>query len=141
MSESALKVYLRGFMVWLVIVCAEALHGTARILLLQPLVGDFRARQISVFTGILIILTIACFFIGWIRAANRTQLMSIGLMWTILTIAFEISLGRLMNLSWERIFSDYDIANGGLMGFGLLTLFFAPLIAAKMGRLRNKLPS
>lgn len=141
MSESCFKVLRRGFLVWLVIVFAELLHGTARILLLQPITGDFRARQISVFTGILIILSIAYFFTGWIRAANRAQLAAVGLIWLILTVAFEISLGRLMNFTWERIFSDYDISNGGLMGFGLFFLLFSPLIAEKLARSRKNLHS
>ncbi len=128
---------LRGLEVWLVIICAEILHGTARVVFLQPLTGDFRARQIGVFTGILIIMGISYFFAGWLRAANPRQLLGVGLLWLVLTAAFEILLGRLMDLSWERIFSDYDLANGGLMPVGLLFLVFAPLIAAK---LRNKFP-
>ena len=122
----------RGFIVWLVIIAAEFLHGTARILLLEPMIGDFRARQISVFTAILIIFAISYAFVGWLRAAGNLQLFLIGLMWLALTIAFEIVLGRLMNLSWERILSDYDIANGGLMPLGLLFLTFAPIIAARL---------
>lgn len=132
MNEGILFILLRGLKVWLVIIGAEILHGTARVILLQPLIGDFRARQLGVFTGILIILAISYLFIGWLRAANNWQLLCVGLLWLGLTAAFEISLGRLLNLSWERIFSDYDIANGGLMGFGLLFLVFAPLIAAKI---------
>lgn len=137
MNEGILFVLLRGLEVWLVIICAEILHGTARVTFLQPLTGDFRARQIGVFTGILIILAVSYLFVGWLRAADRRQLLGVGLLWLVLTAAFEISLGRLMGFSWERIFSDYDLANGGLMPFGLLFLVFAPLIAAK---LRNRFP-
>ncbi|HVE58438.1 MAG TPA: hypothetical protein VNB22_16515 [Pyrinomonadaceae bacterium] len=128
------KILLRGFAVWLAIIAAEFLHGTLRVLFLQPFVGDFRARQISVFTGILIILTISYLCAGWLRAENSLQLFLVGLLWLVLTVAFEISLGRLLNLSWERIFSDYDLRNGGLMPIGLLFLIFAPLIAAKLKR-------
>jgi hypothetical protein len=56
----------------------------------------------------------------------------VGLLWLVLTVGFEILLGRLLNLSWARIFSDYDLRNGGLMPIGLLFLIFAPLIAAKL---------
>lgn len=134
MLNGFFSIFWRGFVVWLIIIFAEFLHGTLRVLLLQPFAGDFRARQISVFTGILIILTISYFFVGWLRASNNSQLFLVGLLWLVLTVAFEISLGRLLNLSWERIFSDYDIRNGGLMPIGLLFLVFAPLIAAKLKR-------
>lgn len=132
MKEKTFQVLRRGFAVWLIIIAAEFVHGTLRILLLEPVVGDFRARQLTVFSGILIILAITRLFIGWMRPLTRARQIYVGLMWTILTVAFEISLGRILNLSWERIFSDYNLANGGLMGFGLLFLFFAPLIAAKL---------
>jgi hypothetical protein len=45
-----------------------------------------------------------------------------------------------MNLSWQRILSDYDLANGGLMGFGLLFMLFAPLIAAKIRKTAARKP-
>jgi hypothetical protein len=135
MRDDFLPVIWRAFSVWLIIVLAESLHGTARVIFLQPVFGDFRARQIAVFSGILIILTIAYFFVGWMRAKNTRQLFFVGLLWVVLTLAFEISLGRLLNLSWTRILSDYDILNGGLMPLGLLFMIFAPLSAAK---LRNK---
>jgi hypothetical protein len=56
----------------------------------------------------------------------------VGAIWVLLTLGFEIVLGRiLMGLTWERIFSDYDIGHGGLMPIGLTIMFFAPLIASR----------
>jgi hypothetical protein len=52
-------VLLRGLVVWVLFMSAEVLHGTARILWLEPLTGDLKARQISVFTGLAIIMAIA----------------------------------------------------------------------------------
>lgn len=47
------------------------------------------------------------------------------------TLVFEIALGRLvLNYSWERMVSDYEIAQGGLMLIGLAVLLFALLITA-----------
>lgn len=128
-------VFIRSLVVWMVFMLAEVLHGTARILLMEPLVGDFRARQISLFTGLAIILAIVIVFIRWISATNTAQLLSVGLLWLGLTIGFEILLGRLvMGLSWERIGSDYNLLQGGLMPIGLLVLTLSPLIAAKVRR-------
>lgn len=115
------------------IICAESLHGTLRVIFLEPLVGDFRARQIAVFTGALIILTISTIFVHWLRAENFRQLLAVGFFWLLLTVAFEILLGHfVMQFSWSRIFSDYDISNGGLMSIGLMFLLFAPLIANEL---------
>lgn len=123
---------VRGFTIWLLIIFAESIHGILRQLFLAPLVGDFTARRISFFTGLLLIFAITYLCIRWIKAASVKSLLAVGVMWMLLTAMFEFGLGRfVMNLSWERIFEDYDISRGGLMGFGLLFMVFAPYIAAK----------
>jgi hypothetical protein len=124
---------LRSLAIWLLIISAEFVHGILRTLFLEPLIGDFQARQISVFVGSLIILTIAYFSVQWIRAKNIQSLIVVGLIWLILTLMFEISLGRFVfGFSWKKILSDYDISKGGLLPFGLIILTLSPLIAYKL---------
>jgi hypothetical protein len=48
-------VYLRALLVWLIIIAVETCHGIARALFIVPLTGDFRARQIGVFIGALLV--------------------------------------------------------------------------------------
>lgn len=123
---------LRGFLVWLAIIFAESFHGTLRQLFLAPLVGDFPARRIAFFTGMALIFLIACLFVRWIHAQNAKQLFAVGLMWAGLTLLFEFGLGFfVLGYSRERMFEDYDVSRGGLMGFGLLFMVFAPWLAAK----------
>jgi hypothetical protein len=124
---------LRAIAIWMLIIFAESVHGTLRELFLAPLVGDFTARRIAFFVGLLLIFGITCFFIRWINAPTVKSLIIVGLMWMILTAAFEFGLGIFVfNYSWERMFEDYNLARGGLMGLGLLFLVFVPLIAAKL---------
>ena len=124
---------LRAIAVWLIIVGVESVHGTLRAIYLAPYVGDFQSRQISVFTGSLLILLVAYLFIRWIRAETIRPLIFVGLLWLALTILFDVSLGRFaLGLSWERLASDYDISHGGLLPFGLIILMLAPLIAARL---------
>jgi hypothetical protein len=111
---------------------AEVIHGTLRTLFLAPFVGDFRARQISVFTGSIIILTIVFFTIRWIGARGKKSLLAIGLAWLCLTLIFEISLGHFVfGFSWQRLGEDYNLSRGGLLPFGLLVLALSPVIAAR----------
>jgi hypothetical protein len=122
---------IKALAIWLVIIFVESIHGVLRSIFLAPLVGDFQARQISVFIGSLLILTIAFFSIRWIRATTVASLIIVGLLWLVLTLLFELSLGRfVLALSWERIASDYDILHGGLLPIGLIFLTLSPLIAA-----------
>jgi hypothetical protein len=123
----------RALVIWLLIIAAEFIHGILRELLLVPIVGDFRARQISVFTGSLMILIISCLFVRWLRADSLRALIGIGLLWLALTLLFELGFGRLiLQLSWQRLLSDYDMRRGGLLPFGLLWLTLSPLLAAKL---------
>jgi len=91
---------LRGFLIWLIIIVVETVHGILRGLLLVQVLGDFFARQVSVFTGSLLIFSVAYVFIHWIRAENKQQLLFVGRLWVLLTVIFELALGRLVfNLS------------------------------------------
>jgi hypothetical protein len=125
-------IFLKGLAVWCVIILAETLHGTIRTLWLAPTIGDLPARQVSFFTGVVLILTIATLFIQWLHA-SYFQLFAVGVLWATLTLLFEIGLGRLiLDYSWEHIWADYNLFQGGLMTFGLVVLIFAPLIATKL---------
>ena len=131
--EPARALLLRGLVVWLCIISVEVCHGIARTVFLAPVVGDFRARQIAVFTGSLLILIIATSFIRWIRPDSARQAVAVGTVWLLLTLAFEIGFGRYVaQASWSRIASDYNMLRGGLLPIGLCVLTAAPLIAAKV---------
>lgn len=124
---------LRGFVVWVVLISAEILHGIARNILFTPLVGDFRARQIGVFTGSIIIFTIAFLCVRWLRASRASELLLVGFLWLFLTISFEVLFGRfVLHYSWERIVSDYNVIDGGFLPFGMAVLTLSPLITGKM---------
>lgn len=122
----------RAFAVWLLLITAEVAQGIVRTLVLTPVVGDFRARQLGVFTGSLLILLITAFTIRWIRARRPRTLLMIGSGWVVLTVAFEVSLGRMLGYSWERLGSDYNVLEGGLLPIGFVIMATSPLIAARL---------
>ena len=127
----------RSLTIWLILICAEIFHGILRAMVLVPIVGEFRSNQIGVFTGSAIILLIAYFTIRWIGPNRPWELLLVGFNWLVLTVAFEVLFGRfVVGLSWERIGSDYNVLNGGLMPLGLLFLLFSPMIASKLSRNR-----
>lgn len=127
------RIVTRSLAVWLVLIAAEIMHGVLRRLVLVPYVGEFRSNQIGVFTGSAIILVIASLTIRWIGANRPSELLTVGIVWLTLTVAFEILFGRfVMGLSWERIAADYNVSQGGLMPLGLLVLLFSPTIVSKV---------
>jgi hypothetical protein len=128
----------RAFAVWLLVILVEVAHGIVRTLLLTPAVGDFRARQIGVFTGSLLILWIATLTIRWIGANRTPTLVWIGVGWVVLTLVFEIGIGRMLGASWERIGSDYNLLEGGLLPLGLAIMALSPLLAARLKGLQGE---
>ncbi|HEX4998983.1 MAG TPA: hypothetical protein VFY29_12210 [Terriglobia bacterium] len=117
----------RAFAVWVVFIVVESINGVFRRLVLESRIGDLSARQVSVFTGSVLILGIAYLLIDWIQARNRRQLAFVGMMWVGLTLTFELGAGRyLFDYSWDRILSDFNLGKGGFLGIGLLVMGLAP---------------
>jgi hypothetical protein len=126
-------IFIRSLLVWLMFILAESLNGTVRNLWLIPAMGDRLAHQIAFVTGSMLIITIATLFIRWLKAQRISQLLGIGLLWLLLTLGFEIGLGRfILGYSWERIAADYNFAQGGLMPIGLFLVLLSPLIATQL---------
>ena len=124
---------LRAFMVWVVIAAAEAFQGSLWVRFLNRRAGDRRARQIGVFCGSGLLLAIAWFGVPWIGADTELRMVGIGLLWLALMLTFHLAFGRLvLQASWDRIISDFDLRRGGLLGIGMLILCAAPLLVAKL---------
>jgi hypothetical protein len=76
---------------------------------------------------------IASLFVRWLQVSRFSQLLYIGVLWLLLTVVFEMVLGRLIfDYSWSQIAADYNLLQGGLMPIGLVLLTLAPFIAAKI---------
>lgn len=117
---------------------AETVHGILRTLYLVPLVGDFRARQICTFTGAAILIAIAYRSHNWIDARTRSHQLVIGALWLILTVCFEISIGRFVaGRPWQEVTADFRFWQGGLLPFGLVALALSLRIANWLHRRRR----
>lgn len=102
-----LIMWLRALLIWAVIAGAEVLHGILRTKLLNPRVGDRRARQIGVVTGVLLNFLITWLALPWMLAgttAGPGELLAVGAGWTGLMLAFDLWFGRwVFRFSWPRI--------------------------------------
>jgi hypothetical protein len=127
---------LKSLLVWLLIAVAETLHGILRVKYINPRLGDRRARQVGVLTGTIIILLIGWFTVPWIDPNTWIESFSVGLIWLGAMLTFDVSFGRLfLRLPWKRIWSDFDISQGGLLGFGMAALLVTPWIVAHLREL------
>lgn len=117
--------------IWLTLLVVESIHGVIRRLFLEPRVGDIRARQLSVFTGAVLIALVYWFTIKWLGPQPVRRWWQFGFVWLAVTLAFEIVVGRATGMSWDRIASDFDLRRGGLLGIGMLVILMAPRILAQ----------
>lgn len=129
--------WARAVAVWLLLMLAETAHGIVRGALLAPVLGDFRARQVSVLTGSMLILFITWQTTAWLRLAGPRQALLAGGLWAMLTIGFEAGLGRLvLGYDWAGIAADFDLTRGGLLPLGLMFMAVAPWLVGEHRRRR-----
>lgn len=123
----------KAVLAWILIAAAETAHGILRVKLLNPRVGDRRARRFSVFTGTALIMLVGWFAVPRIGPSSAHECLLVGSLWLALMVLFDVGLGRLyFHFSWRRIMDDFDVRKGGLLGFGMVALFFTPLAVAKV---------
>ena len=124
---------LRASLVWLPIAGFEVLQGILRVRFLNSRVGDHRARQIGVITGSGLIFGVTWFTVPWIGAETWPELVAVGLLWFTLMLTFDLTFGRLVfRFPWKRIAADFDLRRGNFLGIGMLFIFAAPLLVAKL---------
>ncbi len=123
---------IKAIAVWILIVIAESIHGTIRQIFIAPMIGDMLSRQVGVFVGSAIILLISWLSARWLDAKTLKNQLQVGALWVVLIVVFEVGLGTALGYTRERILSDYNLAQGGLMGLGLLFMLLAPALGAKL---------
>ena len=105
------------------------LNGIFRESVLAERLSDLRAHQLSCLTGLLLF-----FAYTWLLSLrwpleSASQALIIGVIWLVLTVAFEFSFGHYVaHHSWGRLFQDYNLMAGRLWVLVLLGVAFLPLI-------------
>lgn len=86
-------------------------------------------------------MAVSYFALGRFPVKSNTALLSIGFIWLVLTIMFELFLGKVvLGVSWSIILSDYRLDRGRLMPIGLIVMALSPLIANQLRRWRSRHP-
>ena len=130
MADSSFSL-ARAIGIWLTLIAVESIHGVMRRLFLEPKLGDLRARQVSVFTGAVLIMLVFWFTLKWLGPQPVRRWWTFGLLWLALTLVFESGLGRATGMSWDRILSDFDPSRGGLLALGMLVILVGPRLLAQ----------
>ena len=136
MKVKALGFWGRAVAVWLLIALLETVHGIARGLWLVPALGEVAAQRLGFAIGCALVIVVAWATSGWLGAATRRTQLQAGALWLLLMLGLELAVGRARGFGWARIAAEFDPRQDGWMLFGLLLMFFAPMLGAWMRRLR-----
>lgn len=107
-------------------------NGTLRDLGYKKYVGDLAAHQISTVTLILFFALYIHYIIQRFPPDSATQAIFIGLLWVIMTLAFEFGFGRWRGNSWEKLLADYNLLQGRVWVLIPIWVAIAPYLFFKL---------
>ena len=117
----------KAILAWLVLLVAMFANGMVRVFVLEPRLGEHRARQVAVLIGLVVIFGLALPFVRWLARPTSAELLRVGLLWLTLTVAFEFLFGHYVSgASWDALWADYDLLQGRLWPLVLLSTALAP---------------
>lgn len=116
--------------VWLVFLVAAIVTGSLREAVLTPAIGADASHIVGTLAFVCVMLFVMWFFVGkMISRCRAADFYLIGLVWTVLTAAFEIVFfGVVVKTPWEEIIDAYNIFDGRIWLLVLLTTFLGPPI-------------
>lgn len=117
---------------WFAFPFVGILNGTLRELTYKKFTGDLLAHQISTVTGIVFFGIIFYFIFKKWKIESTKHAILIGLIWLGFTILFEFGFGHyIMGNSWEKLFHDYNLAEGRIWSLFLVWVVIAPFVFYK----------
>ncbi len=120
-------------LVWFLLALVAIANGIIRQTTYGKTVSDLAAHQISTVTAILASGTVVWFVHHYWPIESAAQAWSIGLLWLIMTVAFEFGFGHFVaGHSWSRLLADYNILNGRLWSLFLVWVTVMPFLIFQM---------
>jgi len=118
--------YLIAWVPMLFIAIGNALF---RETVFAPRFSELQAHQLSTATCIILFAVYIWALLRLFRPRSNGQAIAIGLIWLVLTVAFEFLFGRfVMGHPWNRLLNDYNLWNGRLWPILLLWVAVAPYL-------------
>jgi len=123
----------RAIVVWFAVLALAVINGGVREAWLIPRLGPDLGRAISTVSLCGLVFLVTWLTIGWIRPATAGNALGVGVLWLVLTLAFEFGAGHyLFHKPWAVLLEDYDVSRGRIWPAVLLVVLLAPLLTARM---------
>jgi hypothetical protein len=127
----------KAILAWLLLFAVMFANGAVRVVVLQPQLGEDRARQAASLSGLALVLIVSWLFVRVSPEASTAQLWWVGVAWLVATVAFELLFGHFVSgLSWQALLADYDILRGRLWSLILIGVCLGPWFWGTFGARR-----
>lgn len=117
---------------WLAVPVMAVVNGALRDLAYGKLMSEKLAHSLSVVPLIAAILLWAWLLASWAPLPSKRAGLRVGLIWLLLTLAFEFGLGALRGLELSEMLAQYDITQGHLWPLVPLTMGLAPELIRRL---------
>jgi hypothetical protein len=135
------NIYPQALFVWVILAFLTILFAVFREAIFIPITGlsGTMARALLLPVAIAYTFVISYFFLKKTKAPYRnTDTVIVGILWLILTIAFEFTFGSVvMGNSLTALVADYNILVGRTWPIFLLGLLLSPIFAGKLLKKRQ----
>jgi hypothetical protein len=126
-------VLLRALVVWFVLLMIAVANGAFREAALVPRMGSAVGHVVSTVLLCTFITLLAWLTVPWIDPTRASEAWTVGLLWLILTLAFEFLAGHyLFGTPWPQLLADYNVAQGRIWPLVLVTTFLAPWVVFRL---------
>jgi hypothetical protein len=118
----------------MVLLVAMMANGFVRVQVMEPRLGEVLARQVATVMGVAIVILVAGTFVRRLPHAGSADLLGVGVLWLLLTLAFEFLFGHyVMGASWPELLADYDVLAGRFWPLVLLAVLLGPWLWGLVG--------
>ncbi len=123
---------LRYLVAWLALLVIAVANGALRQLTFGRHMSELRAHQLSTLIGSVLIGIFIWFVVRrWPPSGDRQALL-IGLVWLVLTVAFEFFMGLVLaHRPLSEVLHDYDVSAGRVWVLFLVWLTLAPWVLSR----------
>jgi len=120
---------LRYVLAWFPMLAIAVANGTLRQFIFARHMSELRAHQLSTLVGAVLIGAFVWFITGAWPPASARQAWQIGVVWLVLTVAFEFFMGLVLaHRPLAQVLRDYDLAAGRVWLLFLVWLTVAPWV-------------
>src|SRR5688572_6477144 len=105
-----MSLFVRSCVVWVLILGVAVLNGAVRQKILIPAIGEHEAHVVSTLLLSLSVLVCGYLTAAWLDMATAREAWMVGLVWLVLTVAFEFVGGHfLFGAPWSQLLADYNL--------------------------------